>query len=360
MPGWTYSDAGVDIDAGDRLVDRIRGMAKGTHKPWIMGSLGGFAGLSRIPKEFDDPVLVSGTDGVGTKLKIAFATGKHDTIGEDLVAMCVNDVITTGARPLFFLDYFATGKLDVDQGAAVVGGVARGCEKADCALLGGETAELPDLYQPGEYDLAGFCVGVVNRGSMLGPERVQVGDTIVGIRSRGIHSNGYSLARKVLLDSAKIPLVADFNQTLQTHGVASHGSHHDQRLADVLLEPTPIYQRLVAGLLQEVPIHALCHVTGGGLDGNLPRVLPTDCGALVRAEPSPPPIFELIRVIGKVERPEMARTFNMGTGLAIVCAETDVDAVIATAERMGEKATKLGVVIADEQHQVRYDEGAAE
>lgn len=254
----TYKDAGVDIDAGNALVERIKPAVRATHRPGVLSGIGGFGGLFEVPAGYRRPVLVAGTDGVGTKLKLAIETGKHDTVGIDLVAMCVNDVIVQGAEPLFFLDYYATGRLDVDVAASVIAGIAEGCRQAGAALLGGETAELPGFYEGGEYDLAGFCVGVVEHHRIIDGARVAPGDAIVGIASSGLHSNGYSLARKVLARS----------------GAGPDDQLEGQALVDQLLAPTRIYVKPLLALLEEVDVHALAHITGGGLPENLPRVLP--------------------------------------------------------------------------------------
>src|SRR5580700_5146202 len=264
----TYKTAGVDIDAGDELVERIKPLAAATRIPEVIADVGGFAGLCAVPAGLADPILVSGTDGVGTKLKVAFATGVHDTVGVDLVAMCVNDVLTVGARPLFFLDYFATGKLDVDVGEAVVWGIAQGCKQAGCALLGGETAELPGMYAAGEYDLAGFAVGVVERARMLDGTKAREGDAVVAVGSSGLHSNGYSLARRVIEGEMMLRM-------------SDHLPELGRTVGEELLTPTRIYARAVQGLLAACGdhLHALSHITGGGLGGNLPRVLPEGLGA---------------------------------------------------------------------------------
>ena len=302
----TYRDAGVDIDEGDRLVDLIKPMARATLRPEVLAGIGGFGGLFALDvKKYRDPVLVSGTDGVGTKLKLAFLTGRHDTVGIDLVAMSVNDVAVTGAEPLFFLDYFATGRLRAEEAALVVKGIAEGCRQAGCALIGGETAELPGFYADGEYDLAGFAVGVVERDRILDGRRVRPGDALLGVASTGLHSNGYSLARKVLLER---------------HALSDRPPELGGRtLADALLEPTRIYARDVLALQEAVPVHAVAHITGGGLPGNAPRNLPDGTRAVVRAGTwTVPAIFGLVEREGGVAREEMYRTFNMGLGLVVV------------------------------------------
>jgi len=331
----TYRDAGVDIDAGDALVERIKRLAAPTRTPHVLEGVGGFAGLCALPGGLQDPVLVSGTDGVGTKLKVAFATGVHDTIGIDLVAMCVNDVITTGARPLFFLDYFATGKLSVDVGEAVVRGVAEGCRQAGCALIGGETAELPGMYAEGEYDLAGFAVGVVERAKILDGKRARAGDAVIGVASSGLHSNGYSLARRVLereMGLAMSDRVAELGATV----------------GEALLRPTRIYAASVAALLGACgeEVHALSHITGGGLPGNVPRVLPEGLGArLDLASWERPAVFRVIAAGGPVEEAEMRRTFNLGVGLVAVVARDAADRAVAALSAAGERAWVAGEVV---------------
>jgi phosphoribosylformylglycinamidine cyclo-ligase len=319
MAGLTYRDAGVDIVAGDELVQRIKPLARSTRTKHVLGALGGFAGLCAIPKDIDDPVLVSGTDGVGTKLKLAFELGRHDTIGIDLVAMCVNDVITVGARPLFFLDYFATSKLDVDQGEAVVRGIADGCRQAECALLGGETAELPGFYAEGEYDLAGFAVGVVSRHRIIDGTAVRAGDHVVGIGSSGLHSNGFSLARRALLEGDD-PCALDDPCSGQ------------ETLGEALLRPTRIYVK-ASQIALEHGVRAMCHITGGGLPENLPRVIPDGLGIVIDSRAwTPDPLFALIQRRGGVDEAEMRRTFNMGVGFTMI-VEADRSAALVDALR---------------------------
>jgi phosphoribosylformylglycinamidine cyclo-ligase len=347
MAGTTYKDAGVDIEAGDRLVDRIKPLAARTMIPEVMGGVGGFAGLCGLPADLEDPVLVSGTDGVGTKLKLAFALDRHDSVGIDLVAMCVNDVITVGARPLFFLDYFATGRLDVDQAEQVVKGIARGCELAGCALLGGETAELPGFYGGGEYDLAGFSVGVVSRKRMLDGRAVRPGDRLLALASSGLHSNGYSLARKVLLEG---------DGALALDAIPAGLG---EPLGDALLRPTRIYAKSVQAALAAGPVAAFSHITGGGLPGNLPRVLPEGLGAEVDATRwVAPPIFDLIAERGGVALAEMRRTFNLGVGFVAVCPEDAAEAVTAALQGAGETVSDIGRVVelpgAVDEDRVRY------
>ena len=311
----TYRDAGVDIDAGNELVERIKPLVKRTFRPEVMGGLGGFGALFDLSGRYREPVLVSGTDGVGTKLKLAQQLGRHDSIGIDLVGMCVNDVLVQGAEPLFFLDYFATGKLDVDTAAAVVGGIARGCELAGCALIGGETAEMPDMYGPGEYDLAGFTVGAVEKSALLDGSRVREGDVLIGIASSGPHSNGYSLIRRIL-DRAGRPLDLDLG------GVS---------LADALMAPTTLYVKPVLSLLKDQPIHAMAHVTGGGLTENIIRVVPEGLGLSIDARAWPrPAVFDWLQREGQVAETEMWRTFNCGIGFVLI-VPADAEGAVGSA-----------------------------
>ena len=339
----TYRQAGVDIDAGDALVDRIARLARPTRIPEVISDVGGFAGLCAVPSGLHEPVLVSGTDGVGTKLKVAFATGVHDTVGIDLVAMCVNDVLTVGARPLFFLDYFGTGKLDVDVGEAVVRGIAEGCKQAGCALLGGETAELPGMYAAGEYDLAGFAVGVVERGKMLDGKQAKAGDALIGVASSGLHSNGYSLARRVF-EEMKL-------------GMGDRVTELGATVGEALLTPTKIYAKAVRALLNACggELHGLSHITGGGLGGNLPRVLPDGLGARVAlGSYQRPAIFGVIARGGPVEEDEMRKTFNLGVGLVAVVAREGAERAIEALRASGEVAWVLGEVI--DVGEVAYEE----
>ena len=330
MAGLTYREAGVDIEAGDELVQRNKPLAQSTRSEHVLGSLGGFAGLCAIPDDIDDPILVSGTDGVGTKLKLAFELGRHDTIGIDLVAMCVNDIITVGARPLFFLDYFATSRLDVDQGEAVVRGIAEGCRQSRCALLGGETAELPGFYASGEYDLAGFAVGVVGRQRILDGTAVRVGDQVIGLASSGLHSNGFSLARRALFGGEQ-PCSLDESCDAST-------------LGDALLRPTRIYVD-AARVALEHAVHAMCHITGGGLAENLPRVLPEGLGISIdRATWAPDPLFSLIQDRGGVADAEMHRTFNMGIGFTLIVDSQTSGALIDALRTAGDQAFVIGKV----------------
>jgi phosphoribosylformylglycinamidine cyclo-ligase len=328
----TYKDAGVDIDAGNEVVARIKPAIKRTLRPEVMGGgIGGFGGLFDLSGKYREPVMVSGTDGVGTKLILAKQLGRHDTIGQDLVAMCVNDVLVQGAEPLFFLDYFATGKLDVATTVDVVGGIARGCEIAGCALIGGETAEMPDMYPPGEYDLAGFTVGAVEKAKLIDGSRVRQGDVLIGIASSGPHSNGYSLIRKILARAGN-PLDLDVG------GV---------KLADALMEPTRIYVKPVLELLGKHDIHAMAHVTGGALVEKIIRVVPEPLGLEIDTSAWPlPPVFEWLQREGNVPREEMWRTFNCGIGFVLMVAPGDVAAIGADLDRLGLPHWQVGQVTA--------------
>ncbi len=330
----TYRDAGVDIDAGNALVSRISRLAKPTRIPEVLTDIGGFAGLCAVPTGIEEPILVSGTDGVGTKLKVAFLADKHDTVGIDLVAMCVNDVVTCGARPLFFLDYFGTGKLSVDVGEAVISGIAEGCKRAGCALLGGETAELPGMYADGEYDLAGFAVGVVAKKKILDGKSTRAGDVVVGVASSGLHSNGYSLARRVLLEKMGLQMGDRFPSDSRT-------------VAEVMLEPTRIYAKPVQALAEALgpELKGLSHITGGGLPENLPRVLPEGLGArLDLSSFERPLVFRTIKEQGPVEEAELLRTFNVGVGLCVVVAKESAARAIDVLSANGERAFELGVI----------------
>lgn len=333
MGSISYREAGVDIDAGDELVERIKPFAKMTRIPEVLADVGGFAGLCAVPGGIDEPVLVSGTDGVGTKLKVAFLTGVHDTIGFDLVGMCVNDIVTTGARPLFFLDYFATGKLDVGVAERVVKGIAAACKESGCALLGGETAELPGMYAEGEYDLAGFAVGVVARSKIVDGKRVAAGDRVLGVASSGLHSNGYSLARRVLLESMKLEP--------SSRPPALGG----QSVGEALLAPTRLYARHVQAMLAAgVDVRAMSHITGGGLPGNLPRVLPDGLGVRIPAAWKRPPILELIAE--HVDEGELRRVFNLGVGFVFVVPADQLERSRAALVALGEAPIELGEVVA--------------
>ena len=330
----TYRDAGVDIDAGDEFVDRIKPLVRSTFRPEVLTDLGGFGGLFRLQaKKYEDPVLVSGTDGVGTKLKIAFLMDRHDTVGIDLVAMCVNDIAVSGAEPLFFLDYFATGKLAVPKAQQVISGIAEGCRQAGCSLIGGETAEMPSFYVEGEYDLAGFAVGVVDRPKIIDGRQIVPGDALIGLASTGLHSNGYSLARRVLFDQAKL-------------SVTSFLPEFDRPLGDILLTPTRIYAKQILTLIQEFSIKGMAHITGGGITENLPRVFPPGLRAQVRRSAwSVPPIFQAIAELGQVEREEMYRVFNMGLGLILVVPASAAQAVISRARDLGDPACRIGTIV---------------
>jgi phosphoribosylformylglycinamidine cyclo-ligase len=336
--GLTYRDAGVDIEAGDALVDKIGPLAKSTMRPEVLAGVGGFSALCGIPAKYKEPVLVSSTDGVGTKLKLAFLVGKHDTIGIDLVGMVVNDLVTTGAEPLFLLDYFATGRLDVAQAEAVVKGIADGCRQAGCALVGGETAEMPGFYGGGEYDVAGFGVGVVERSKILDGKAAKAGDALVAIASSGLHSNGFSLVRRVFL--------ADDGGMAPDSGPLVLGQHVESlgmSLGDALLTPTRIYAKLVLALTADLPVKGIAHITGGGLPGNLPRVFPANLKAVVDAKSwTPPAVFGLLQEKGNVPRDEMFLTFNMGVGLVVIVPPAQVNEVIARAKAHGDAAWRLG------------------
>jgi phosphoribosylformylglycinamidine cyclo-ligase len=334
-PGLTYRDAGVDIDAGDALVERIKGHVRRTIRPEVMTDLGGFAGLCALPTRYREPLLVSCTDGVGTKLKLAFLTGRHNTVGVDLVAMNVNDLVVCGAEPLFFLDYFASGKLEVGVAEQVIAGIADGCQAAGCALIGGETAELPGFYADGEYDLAGFSVGVVEKSRRVDGRAIAAGDKLLGLASSGFHSNGYSLVRRVFLDHMRLAL-----------GDTPPGL--SEPLADALLRPTRIYARSLAGLHEAGLLHGAAHITGGGLVDNPTRMLPADARLRLRLHLGSwevPPVFGLLARGGNVSDEEMRRTFNMGIGM-LVCVPADRAAeAVAMLERSGERVFTVGEVV---------------
>ncbi len=326
----TYRAAGVDIDAGNALVERIKPMVKRTLRPEVMGGLGGFGALFDLAGRYREPVLVSGTDGVGTKLKLAQQLGRHDSIGIDLVGMCVNDVLVQGAEPLFFLDYFATGKLDVDTAAAVVGGIARGCELAGCALIGGETAEMPDMYPPGEYDLAGFTVGAVEKSELLDGSAIRAGDVIVGVASSGPHSNGYSLIRRIL-ERAGHPW------DIELDGV---------RLDDALLAPTTLYVKPMLALRGEVQVHGMAHITGGGLLENIIRVVPDDLGIEIDGSSwTLPAVFDWLQREGRLAQREMWRTFNCGIGFTVLLDEHQATAAMTALGKAGLAAQVIGRVV---------------
>jgi phosphoribosylformylglycinamidine cyclo-ligase len=323
----SYKDAGVDIDAGDALVERIKPLAKKTLREGVLAGIGGFGALFEVPKRYQEPVLVSGTDGVGTKLKLAFEWNMHDTVGIDLVAMSVNDVLVQGAEPLFFLDYFACGKLDVDTAAAVVGGIAKGCELSGCALIGGETAEMPGMYPAGEYDLAGFAVGVVEKSKILTGQQVQAGDVVLGLASSGVHSNGFSLVRKII-DRAGAALPAQLD---------------GQPFKQAIMAPTRLYVKSVLAALAQHPIKALAHITGGGLLENIPRVLPDDLGAhLVKGSWPQTELFAWLQKTAGIDDLEMNRTFNHGIGMVVVIAAEQAEACAQTLRQLGERVYDIG------------------
>ncbi|HJR74192.1 MAG TPA: phosphoribosylformylglycinamidine cyclo-ligase [Luteimonas sp.] len=327
----TYRDAGVDIDAGNEVVERIKPLVKRSFRPEVMGGLGGFGALFDLSGKYREPVLVSGTDGVGTKLKLAQQLNRHDTIGIDLVGMCVNDVLVQGAEPLFFLDYFATGKLDVDTTVAVVGGIAKGCEMSGCALIGGETAEMPDMYPPGEYDLAGFTVGAVEKSKLLDGAKVREGDLLIGIASSGPHSNGYSLIRRIY-DRAGRP--AD----LDVGGV---------KLVDALMAPTTLYVKPILELLSKHDLHAMAHITGGGITENIIRVIPDGLGLDIEASAIVlPPVFDWLQREGAVPQEDMWRTFNCGVGFVLVVAQNEAAAIESDLDRLGLAHRRIGAVVA--------------
>ncbi|MBT2968591.1 MAG: phosphoribosylformylglycinamidine cyclo-ligase [Candidatus Thiodiazotropha sp. (ex Ctena orbiculata)] len=326
----SYRDAGVDIDTGNALVERIKPIVKQTFRSGVLAGLGGFGALFELPLDrYREPVLVSGTDGVGTKLKLALELKRHDSIGIDLVAMCVNDIVVAGAEPLFFLDYYATGKLDLDIATDVVRGIATGCEQAGAALTGGETAEMPGMYAAGDYDLAGFCVGIAEKSRLILPQRVQQGDILIGMASSGPHSNGYSLVRKILQVSG-----ADLQQPFQ-----------ETTLGEALLTPTRIYVRPLLALMEEVEIHALAHITGGGLPENLPRVLPRGCKAIVDSDSwRLPALFNWLQTQGNLINSEMLRTFNCGVGMVVCVAPEDAERTVKLLNESGETAWRLGEI----------------
>ncbi len=325
----SYRDAGVDIDAGDALVEAIKPFAKRTMREGVLAGIGGFGALFEVSKKYKEPVLVSGTDGVGTKLKLAFHLNRHDTVGIDLVAMSVNDILVQGAEPLFFLDYFACGRLDVAAATDVIKGIAAGCEQAGCALIGGETAEMPSMYPDGEYDLAGFAVGAVEKSKIIDGRKIQPGDVVLGLASSGAHSNGYSLVRKIL-DVAKPDLNADF---------------HGRPLADVLLAPTRIYVKPLLALMDKMPVHGMVHITGGGLVENIPRVLQPNLTAVLQRDSwTMPPLFSWLQQHGGVADAEMHRVFNCGIGMTVIVSKDNADAAEATLKALGETVYRIGVI----------------
>ncbi len=340
--GLTYRDAGVDIDAGSELVRRISGDVAATHRPEMLTGLGGFSGLFELPiGDYQHPVLVSGTDGVGTKLKLAIETGRHHGIGVDLVAMCVNDIVVSGAEPLFFLDYYATGQLDVDVAEQVIRGISEGCRRAGAGLVGGETAEMPGMYAADHYDLAGFAVGIVERDAIIDGRKAQAGDALIALPSSGLHANGYSLVRRVLSES----------------GTSLEAPLAGRALADTLLEPTRIYVRPVLDLARNLEVRALCHITGGGLPENIPRVLPAGLAARIdSASWEWPLIFQWLQEKGNIAEAEMRRTFNLGVGMVAAVPAAEVDDALAALNRRGESAWQLGELVAtgDDGEQVLF------
>ncbi len=325
----SYRDAGVDIDAGDALVEAIKPFAKRTLREGVMGGIGGFGALFEVSKKYKEPVLVSGTDGVGTKLKLAFHLNRHDTVGIDLVAMSVNDILVQGAEPLFFLDYFACGKLDVPTATDVIKGIAAGCELAGCALIGGETAEMPSMYPEGEYDLAGFAVGAVEKSKIIDGSKIVPGDVVLGLASSGAHSNGYSLVRKII-DVAKPDLNADF---------------HGRKLADVLMTPTRIYVKPLLALMDTLEVKGMVHITGGGLVENVPRVLQKHLTAVLHRDAwTMPPLFTWLQQHGAVADAEMHRVFNCGIGMAVIVSKENADAATAQLQAAGETVSRIGEI----------------
>tara|TARA_R110002167_G_scaffold44935_2_gene135029 strand:- start:440 stop:1507 length:1068 start_codon:yes stop_codon:yes gene_type:complete len=330
-PSLSYKDAGVDIDAGNALVERIKGVAKRTRRPEVLAGLGGFGALFELPKGYKEPVLISGTDGVGTKLRLALNLNKHNTIGIDLVAMCVNDLIVAGAEPLFFLDYYATGKLNVDVAADVVEGIGSGCEMAGCSLVGGETAEMPGMYEGEDYDLAGFCVGIAEKSKLIDGSKVDKTDILIGLASSGPHSNGYSLIRKII----------------EVSGSSLDEKLGETDLASALMAPTRIYVKPLLELIRNTDVHALSHITGGGLLENIPRVLPEDCKAVIDINSwELPDIFKWLQKEGNVTQTEMYRTFNCGVGMVIAVPAASADSAIKMLNNLGENAWKVGYIAA--------------
>jgi len=328
--GLSYRDAGVDIDAGDDLVDRIKPLAKKTMREGVLAGIGGFGALFEVPKRYKEPVLVSGTDGVGTKLRLAFEWNRHDTIGQDLVAMSVNDILVQGAEPLFFLDYFACGKLSVDTAATVVGGIAKGCELAGCALIGGETAEMPGMYPPGEYDLAGFAVGAVEKSKIITGNTIVPGDVVLAIGSSGAHSNGYSLVRKII----------------ERAGAKPTDDLGGQLLGDVVMAPTEIYVKPLLKLISEIDVKGMAHITGGGLVDNVPRVLPENTQAVLHRDSwQMPELFRWLQMKGGVADAEMVRVFNCGIGMVVIVSSNQADAAIKSLAAQGLKAWTVGEVL---------------
>lgn len=331
----SYKDAGVDIDAGEALVERIKGIAKRTRRSGVLGGIGGFGALCEIPSGYKEPVLVSGTDGVGTKLKLAMDLGIHNTIGIDLVAMCANDLIVSGAEPLFFLDYYATGKLDVDTAASVIEGIGQGCEQAGCALVGGETAEMPGMYSGDDYDLAGFCVGVVEKSQIIDGSKVKIGDALIGIASSGPHSNGYSLIRKII----------QTNKSKLSEKLSTNPKGHQQTIGEALLTPTRMYVKPLLRMIKEFEVRSLAHITGGGLIENIPRVLPQNAKAVLDTRTwQRPEIFDWLQKKGNVEDLEMYRTFNCGIGMVMCVPVNQAENAISLLRDLGEKACLIGCI----------------
>ena len=325
----SYKDAGVDIDAGNALVERIKGVVKKTRRPEVMGGIGGFGALCELPTGYKEPVLVAGTDGVGTKLRLAIDLKKHDTVGIDLVAMCVNDLIVQGAEPLFFLDYYATGKLDVDVAADVVTGIGKGCELSGCALIGGETAEMPGMYEGDDYDMAGFCTGVVEKSKIIDGTKVAAGNQLIALASSGPHSNGYSLIRKVL----------------EVSGADTNSEFEGKTLCEHLMEPTRIYVKSILELLKDVDVHALSHITGGGFWENIPRVLPESAKAVVKGDSWQwPAVFNWLQENGNIETHEMYRTFNCGVGMILVVPADKLEQSLEILKAQGEDAWHIGEI----------------
>jgi len=323
----SYRDAGVDIEAGDALVEQIKPFAKRTMRPEVLGGIGGFGSLFAVPQKFKEPILVSGTDGVGTKLKLAFELNKHDTVGIDLVAMSVNDILVQGAEPLFFLDYFACGKLEVGVAAQVIKGIAEGCEQSGCALVGGETAEMPGMYPAGEYDLAGFAVGCADKSKLIDGTTIAAGDVVLGLASSGAHSNGYSLIRK-LIEKSGIDFESDF---------------HGRKFKDVVMEPTRIYVKSLLKLIEAMPVKGMAHITGGGITENIPRVLPAGLTAEIRADGwQLPPLFQWLQAQGNIVPSELYKTFNCGIGMAVIVAKEHVTQAKQLLEASGETVFEIG------------------
>ena len=345
MKKFSYKDAGVDIEKGEAFVRMIKPMVESTFRPEVLTKIGGFAGcLSLNLERYKKPVLVSSTDGVGTKLKIAFLMDRHDTVGIDLVAMCVNDIIVCGARPLFFLDYFATSKLDPQKASKVIEGIVRGCLEAECSLIGGETAEMPGFYQEGEYDLAGFVVGIVEDSQLIDGSNVTVGDKLIGIASSGLHSNGYSLVRKILLEHHRMDL---YQRVDEIGGI----------LGEELLRPTKIYVKPILHLIRDFHIGGIAHITGGGITGNLPRVIPKGCKAVIhRGTWEVPPIFHLLREKGEIPEEEMFRTFNNGIGMILIVKSKETEEILSRLHSLGEKAFLIGEIskAETEQESIEY------